>query len=64
MEENRIRRIDWEANGGDFQFAEMPVLRSADPLYIGSMTPRASEGISGTKPPVRMAVDMDEVIAD
>ena len=55
---------NWEGNGGDFQFAEMPVLRSADPLYIGRMTPRASEGISGTKPPVRIAVDMDEVIAD
>ena len=28
------------------------------------MRPRASEGVSGTKPPVRIAVDMDEVIAD
>ena len=33
-------------------------------LYIGRMTPRASEYLSGTKPPVRIAVDMDEVIAD
>jgi hypothetical protein len=28
------------------------------------MTPRASEDLSETKPPVRIAVDMDEVIAD
>ena len=28
------------------------------------MKPRASEAVSGTKPPVRIAVDMDEVIAD
>jgi hypothetical protein len=35
-----------------------------NPLYIRRMTPRASEYLSGTKPPVRIAVDMDEVIAD
>jgi len=28
------------------------------------MRPRTSEGVSGAKPPVRIAVDMDEVIAD
>src|ERR1039458_2881363 len=33
-------------------------------LYSGRMTPRASEDLSETKPPVRIAVDMDEVIAD
>lgn len=33
-------------------------------LYSGTMTLRASEDLSGTKPPVRIAVDMDEVIAD
>jgi len=42
--------------------AEMTVL--LNPLYIRRMTPRASEYLSGTKPPVRIAVDMDEVIAD
>ena len=42
--------------------AEMTVLLSR--LYSGRMTPCASEDLSGTKPPVRIAVDMDEVIAD
>ena len=42
--------------------AEMTVLLSR--LYSGRMMPRASEDLSGTKRPVRIAVDMDEVIAD
>ena len=42
--------------------AEMTVLLSG--LYSWRMTPRASEDHSKTKPPVRIAVDMDEVIAD
>lgn len=52
------------ARGGDFRLTEMTLLRSAYLLYSGRMTPTDSKGVSGTKPSVRIAVDMDEVIAD
>jgi 5'-nucleotidase len=38
--------------------------RPVEDLYSGRMTQRASGNHSETKPPVRIAVDMDEVIAD